>query len=133
MKTKNHLALLLSGILALGAFLGCANEAPKPPTDRAVIDENVIDGVGGGTYRLVDIDGRRFERERVLTVPDRMPGALVGEGTHEFKVVFSPNNDSARRESTFTATVEVGKRYRIATRNELPALVEETLPPSSKR
>ena len=116
----------------MGTFVGCSNEAPQPPANRAVIDENVIEGGRGGSYRLVEVDGRRFERERVSTVADRMPGALLTDGTHEFKAVYSGFDDSTRREVTFTATVEAGKRYRIATRNELPALIEET-PPSSKK
>jgi len=89
MKTKNHLALLLSGILALGAFLGCANEAPKPPTDRAVIDEfNRFTERRRMTRALIDWLGFRREYVTFAAAP-RAEGVSQYGTARRFKLAMT--------------------------------------------
>lgn len=129
---------------ALASIASFALSACSPPTlapeGYAIVREHLISSGKGMVprissnldYRIVEIDGASFAREKVPLLADMQPGALISAGTHRIKAMVEPHQrppDSKPKEVTFTATVESRKIYYLVDDNERqPVLIAVTFP-----
>ena len=132
--------LLAAASLSVGAACGrILRGEPYPHPDDAVVQGHLIYAPhhvppihNDDDYTLFDIDGQGVKLEKIPPLVDMQPGAVVGPGTHRFKVRVAPHlrrPDYVPQVVTFTATVEAGKRYFVVSGGTQPALVEQNPAP----
>jgi len=124
--SKTAIAALLP---LLFLWAGCRLSYPH----SAIIDDNIAVAPRSKppirnelNLTLAEIDGKPVSRERVF-FEDAWSGAVSDPGAHRFKVVVSTQFSGPKswsRETTFSATVEAGKRYALVSDNGIPSLLE---------